>query len=569
MRKLINDPGKVIEEMLDGLVALHPALARLPGHAVVVRADAEHVRDRQVAVISGGGSGHEPAHAGYLGAGMLSAAVAGEIFTSPSVDSILEAIRAVGGRLGVLLVVKNYTGDRLNFGLAAEMARSEGFLVDTALVADDVALIHSADHAGRRGLAGTILVHKIAGAAAAAGLDLPQVATLARAAAAEVATMGVALSGGSAPTLDRPAFTLEDEVELGLGIHGERGVSRIPGASANELVDRILREISGVLRLGSGERVAVLLNNLGSTTGIEMAIVARRAIEVLRAQGVDIQRFYAGSFLTSLDMAGISLSVVRVDEERLKWLDAATAAPAWPRVAKQAPGDWTRKSSVIFEGEAPRLERAADNEDTRRMARVLAHAADAVSAAENKLTELDRAVGDGDLGNNLERAAAAIREAMPFLPLDDPAALLKAIGRKLQYVLGGSSGPLYGVLFLRAGGSLETAATDDPKAWAAAMLEGADAVAELGGARLGDSTMLDALIPFARTWIDRLNQGASLPEALLDALEAARSGAEQTANLVARRGRASYLGKRSVGHPDPGAVAAVIWLEAVVEAVLE
>ena len=198
MRKLINDPARVIDEMLDGLVALNPALARLPGHAVVLRADAEQVRDRQVAVISGGGSGHEPAHAGYVGAGMLSAAVAGEIFTSPSVDSILEAIRAVAGRLGALLVVKNYTGDRLNFGLAAEMARAEGFLVDTALVADDVALIHSADHAGRRGLAGTILVHKIAGAAAAAGLDLPQVATLARAAAGEVATMGVALSGGCA-----------------------------------------------------------------------------------------------------------------------------------------------------------------------------------------------------------------------------------------------------------------------------------------------------------------------------------------------------------------------------------
>jgi dihydroxyacetone kinase len=260
---------------------------------------------------------------------------------------------------------------------------------------------------------------------------------------------------------------------------------------------------------------------------------------------------------------------VRVDEERLKWLDAATSAAAWPRVPKQAPGDWRRHVAAVHESETPAMERAADNEATRRIARVLGRAADAVSAAENKLTELDRAVGDGDLGQNLERAAMAIREAIPFLPLDDSAALLKAIGRKLQHVLGGSSGPLYGVLFLRAGSSLDTGATDDPKAWAAAMLEGSDAVAELGGARLGDSTMLDALIPFARTWMDRLNEGASLPEALLDALEAARSGAEQTAKLVARRGRASYLGKRSVGHPDPGAIAAVIWLEPVVEAVLE
>ncbi|HLH04589.1 MAG TPA: dihydroxyacetone kinase subunit DhaL [Bryobacteraceae bacterium] len=569
MRKLINDPARIIDEMVDGLIALNPNLARLAEHYVVVRADADAVRDRQVALISGGGSGHEPAHAGYVGPGMLTAAVAGEIFTSPSVDSIVAAIRTVTGRLGALLIVKNYTGDRLNFGMAAEMARAEGLLVDTVVVADDVALLQSQDHAGRRGLAGTIFVHKIAGAAAAAGLDLPQVATLARAAAAEVGTMGVALSGGSAPTLDRPAFALEDEVELGLGIHGERGVSRIASAPANELLDHLVAEVSTAMRLTRQNRVAVLLNNLGSTTGIEMAIAARRVIERLRSQQIEIERLYAGPFLTSLDMAGLSISLLRVDDERLKWLDASTSAPAWPRAVKQPPGDWSPILTTSQPENTQATPRISESEPNRRMVRILTHAADALSAAENKLTELDRAVGDGDLGQNMARAAASLRAAIPFLPLDNSPALLKAIGRKLQHVLGGSSGPLYGVLFLRAGTSLEGASPQDAKAWATALLEGTEAIAELGGARLGDSTMLDALVPFARTLLDRLHAEASTPEALLDALAAARSSAENTTKLLARRGRASYLGKRSVGHPDPGAIAAVIWLEAVVESVLD
>ena len=199
MQKLINKPERVVEEMLDGLLALYPGAARLAGHKVLLRTDAEERRERQVALISGGGSGHEPAHAGYIGAGMLSAAVAGEIFTSPSASSVLAAIRAVTGRLGALLIVKNYTGDRLNFGLAAEMARAEGLLMGTVIVADDVALVASEEHAGRRGLAGTVLVHKIAGAAAAEGKDLPQVASIAQAAADNIGTMGVALSAGTSP----------------------------------------------------------------------------------------------------------------------------------------------------------------------------------------------------------------------------------------------------------------------------------------------------------------------------------------------------------------------------------
>src|SRR4051812_30873604 len=227
MKKLINRPLDVVREMVEGLAAVYPGLRLLPGRTVLVRDDAERARDEKVAVISGGGSGHEPAHAGYVGRGMLSAAVAGAVFTSPDPDTIVAAIRAVTGPPGVLLIVKNYTGDLLNFGLAAELARAEGIAVEVVVVADDVALAAATETAGRRGLAGTVLVHKVAGAAAEAGASLAEVAVEARAAAGAVRTMGVALSPCTVPAARRPGVVLGgDEIEIGLGIHGEPRVRR-------------------------------------------------------------------------------------------------------------------------------------------------------------------------------------------------------------------------------------------------------------------------------------------------------------------------------------------------------
>src|SRR5436305_12754092 len=331
MKKLINSPDRVVDEMLDGLLALYPGLSRLSGQNVLLRSDFEQRRDEQVAIISGGGSGHEPAHAGFIGSGMLTAAVAREIFTSPSVDSGLSAIRAVAGNQGVLLIVKNYTGDRMNFGLAAEMARSEGIRVATVVVADDVALANVESNAGRRGIAGTVFVHKIAGAAAAEGKDLPQVAALAQAAAESVGTMGVSLSAGVSPATGQASFTLGEEVELGLGIHGEPGVKRIPLAPSDELVLRLLNGIMQVLGIRPGSRVAVLINNLGSTTNMELAIVGRKTLAVLNERSVQVERVLTGTFVSSLDMAGISISLMDLDDDRFRLLDALTNAPGWPR----------------------------------------------------------------------------------------------------------------------------------------------------------------------------------------------------------------------------------------------
>lgn len=568
MQKLINQPERVVEEMLDGLLALYPNISRLAGHKVLLRADAEDRRERQVALISGGGSGHEPAHAGYIGAGMLSAAVAGEIFTSPSAASVLAAIRVVTGRLGALLIVKNYTGDRLNFGLAAEMARAEGLLVGTVIVADDVALGASEEHAGRRGLAGTVLVHKIAGAAAAEGKDLPQVASIAQAVAENVGTMGVALSAGTSPVASAPAFTLDREVELGLGIHGEPGVRRIPIRPADELVDELLQRITSELRLRSGERVAVLINNLGASTAMEMAIAGRKTLSALEARGLEVDRLYAGTFVSSLDMAGISISLLRVDDERLRLLDASTSAPAWPYASKHAPGSISGRLIELAEEEPSENTHTPETEMGARAERAIAAACLSLIDAEDRLSKMDQAVGDGDLGLNMRRAATELNLALRTFPLDHPPELLKHLGTLLQGILGGSSGPLYGVLLLRTGGSLEAGSSEDPSLWATAIIDGCNAIGELGGARPGDCTMLDALFPFARTFAEQLRAGSSWRDSLSSGVCAAKRGAEQTARMLARRGRASYLGERSIGYADPGAMAVVTWLEAVAHEIM-
>jgi dihydroxyacetone kinase len=337
MKKLINRREDVVEEMVQGLAVLQPGCARLPGHKALICAEAAQAHRKQVAILSGGGSGHEPAHAGYIGAGMLSAAVAGEVFTSPSSDTVFAAIKAVSGKPGALLVVKNYTGDRLNFGLAAEMARAEGLPVEMVIVDDDVALRGTAQATGARGLAGTVFIHKLLGAAAAEGKNLDELLFIGKAAVASLGTMGVSFSAGTSPAVGKPSFELgEQEMELGLGIHGEPGVNRMPVQAADQLTETLL---STILQHGKFSKpVAVMVNNLGATTTMELAIVARHAVRFLGSKGFTVERIFAGTFLSSLDMAGISISVLGLNDERLRWLDASTTAPAWPNVLKQRPG---------------------------------------------------------------------------------------------------------------------------------------------------------------------------------------------------------------------------------------
>jgi dihydroxyacetone kinase len=563
MKKFINRPKDVVEEMMQGLAVLHPSSARLLGHKVIARADAKQTRDQQVAVISGGGSGHEPAHAGYIGVGMLSAAVIGEVFTSPSSDSVFAAIKAVSGEPGAVLVVKNYTGDRLNFGLAAEMALAEGISVEMVIVDDDVALKGTGQTTGARGLAGTIFIHKLVGAAAAEGRSLADVAAMGRAAVDSLATMGVSFTAGTSPAVGKPSFEIgEDEMELGLGIHGEPGVKRIRLQTADELTETLLAEVLKHGRFGDEKRVVVMVNNLGATTEMELAIVARHAMRFLESKGITVERIYSGTFLSSLDMAGISISVLGVNDEWLRWLDAVTTAPAWPNALKQRPGKPEAQivTEVSTKVSSP-TGKGAQSEVGRKTKQAIEAACKALIAAEGELTEMDRVTGDGDLGTSMERAAKAVQGAVGSYPLDDVPATIRAIGHTLRRELGGSSGPLYGVLFLRCGGVLEKSAAMGLAQWAEALDQGCRAISELGGAKPGDRTMLDALDPFVKTLWNGVGGKAS-GEAILAAVEAAERGAEATARMKPRLGRSSYLGDRVLGYPDPGAKAVVVWLRA-------
>ena len=569
MKKLINRPEQVVREMLEGLLAIYPHLSLLADHNVLLRLDAKETRNRQVAVISGGGSGHEPAHAGYVGSGMLSAAVAGEVFTSPNPESVLAAIQAVAGSPGVLLIVKNYTGDRLNFGLAAEMARSQGIAVETVIVADDVALAGAGHYAGARGLAGTVFVHKVAGAAAAEGRTLPEVAAIAHATADAVATMGVSLAAGTVPATGQPSYTLGgQEIEIGLGIHGEPGVRRVPLQPADEIADQLIEAILSAQPWAPGERVAVLVNNLGATTPMELAIFARRVLDVLPSRAFVVERVYCGTFMTSLDAAGVSLSLLRLDDERLERLHAPTTAPAWLPAGNSRPQPIqsrilaSRRLKLV-----PRQDCSYSGAKSQMQSAVEA-ACRALLDAELQLTQMDRTVGDGDLGVSLARAARVIEEVLPSYSNFSPAEMLKGIGMTLQSAVGGSSGPLYGVFLLRAAKLLEGENANDPKNWARAVLVGCEAISDIGGASAGDRTMLDALLPFASTLSAALEQSRSVVEALESAVGAAEAGAAATAQMFPRRGRSSYLGERAIGHPDPGAAAVAIWLRAAASAMV-
>jgi dihydroxyacetone kinase-like protein len=326
VKKLLNEVDRYVDDMLEGIAAAHPELRRLPGTNVIARAEL----NPKVGLVSGGGSGHEPAHAGYVGTGMLDAAVAGEVFTSPTPDQVFAAIEAVDQGHGVLLVIKNYTGDVMNFEMAAELARAAGIEVEQVVVDDDVAVDGSTYTIGRRGIAGTVFVHKIAGAAAEQGRTLQEVKAVAERVVRNTFSMGMALSPCTVPASGKPSFTLaEDEVEIGLGIHGEPGTHREAMQSARATVETLLKRIATEADVQAGDEVAVLVNGLGATPLSELYIVYRSVVEILKFAGVNVYRAYVGEFMTSLEMAGFSLTLLKLDEELKALLDAPACTPAW------------------------------------------------------------------------------------------------------------------------------------------------------------------------------------------------------------------------------------------------
>jgi phosphoenolpyruvate---glycerone phosphotransferase subunit DhaK len=326
MKKLINSPDTVVDDALVGVAAAHGDLVRVIEPNVVVRADAP--KAGKVGVISGGGSGHEPMHGGFVGMGMLDAACPGAVFTSPVPDQMLAATKAVDGGAGVLHIVKNYTGDIMNFELAAEMARAEGIEVTSVVIADDVAVKDSLYTAGRRGVGGTVLAEKIVGAAAEAGADLATVTALCQKVQDNVRSMGMALTSCTVPAAGKPTFELgEDEMEIGIGIHGEPGRTRMKIASAAEITSMLATPILDDLPFKEGDKVLAFVNGMGGTPLIELYVVFAELKKILDARGITIARNLVGNYITSLEMAGCSITLLRLDDELTKYWDAPVLTP--------------------------------------------------------------------------------------------------------------------------------------------------------------------------------------------------------------------------------------------------
>ncbi|GAA1701441.1 dihydroxyacetone kinase family protein [Microbacterium sediminicola] len=560
MKKIINDPADVIEDYIVGLIATEPHLARVEGWPVVVRSAAARKKDR-VALVSGGGSGHEPAHAGYVGRGMLDAAVLGPVFTSPSVDAVYAAIRAVATPAGVVLIVKNYTGDRLNFGLAADMARADGIRVDMVIVADDAAL-GDESRVGRRGLTATVLAHKVAGAAAELGADSEEIVALTRDFLEGAATVGVALGPCFVPGAFRPNFDLgADEIEWGLGIHGEAGSERGPLVPSAEIAERLVGVLIDDLELRAGDEVVVLVNALGGTPDLDLRILSGDVLGALSERGIAVRLAWVGPFLTSLDMPGASLTIARVTDASLVLLMADAEVTAFPRTTVLRDAGAGEVVSTLTAAEA-----AGDQSEREAEVDMLADVAEAVAAAvvaaEPHLTDLDRKVGDGDLGTNLARGATAVLSRAALLrgrPTTER--YLVGVSDILRREVGGTSGPLYSMFLLAMAERLRDRSEADAATWSAAFSAGVARIREVGGAAPGDSTMVDALQPAA----DALQ--AAPGTGLRAAVAAAHDGAESTAALRPSLGRSSYVGERAVGVPDPGAVAIALQLAEIARVV--
>ncbi|KAL1356967.1 hypothetical protein HN51_008971 [Arachis hypogaea] len=581
-KKLINNPDDVVTEFIEGLVETYPGLQYLDGFPqvkVVLRADVSSATNDKVAVISGGGSGHEPAHAGYVGEGMLTAAICGDVFASPPVDSILAGIRAVTGPMGCLLIVKNYTGDRLNFGLAAEQAKVEGYKVETVIVGDDCALPPPRGIAGRRGLAGTILVHKVAGAAAAAGLPLAKVAAEAKHASELVGTMGVGLTVCTLPgqvTSDRLG---PGKIELGLGIHAEPGAAVADLQPVDVVVSHVLNQIlsteTNYVPITRGGRVILMVNGLGGTPLMELMIAAGKAVPRLQLEhGLAVDRVYTGTFMTSLDMAGFSISIMRADPPILERLDASTKAPSWP-VGVDGVHPPTKipipvPPSPSAKGDEPQRRPLQLSEQGQVLEIAIETAANVILDLKDSLNDWDSKVGDGDCGSTMYRGAKAILEDIKNYPLNDAAETVNEIGSTIRRAMGGTSGIIYTIFCKAAYTQLKPSSGSvvTPKQWAEALAASIAAVSKYGGASAGYRTLLDALLPASSVLQEKLNAGEDPITAFVLSSEAALTGAELTKKMQAQAGRSTYVSSELLSTvPDPGAMAVATWYRAAALAV--
>lgn len=561
MKKLMNGAENIVVEMCKGFVLAHPELAFNESYKIISRKE----KHQNVALISGGGSGHEPAHAGFVGQGMLDAAVCGDVFASPSQIQVYKALQQVATEKGVLMIIKNYSGDMMNFQNGAALATEDGIKVDYVKVADDIAVKDSLYTVGRRGVAGTVFVHKIAGAAASKGYELARVKELAQKAADNVISLGFAYTSCTVPAKGTPTFALaDDEMEYGVGIHGEPGIRREKILPSKELAQRIVDDL--FLDRPDLTEVAVLVNGFGTTPLQELYVFNNDVCEHLASKGIKIYRTFVGNYMTSIDMNGASVSLLAVDDELKGYLDAEANTPAFKMDGSTAlPFEFAAKDQAAVRTVNTDVETHPEHAviaNEQFTIENMCYVVDVMSACiiknEVPFCELDAHAGDGDFGMSVAKGFKQLKrqwhELVQVEQMDD---FLLNCSMIIMEHCGGASGPIWGSAFRAASKSIKgktTLTVADFADMLQAAVKGIQTTGERSfgrGAVVGDKTLIDALVPCTDSW--SANTDKTFKENFVLGAQAAVQGAESTKEIVARMGRAGTVGDRSLGYPDAGA----------------
>lgn len=565
MKKLINSPETLVNEMCNGLVSAYPSLEFDKKSKLIIK---KEIDTQKVTLISGGGTGHEPAHAGYVGKGMLDVAVCGDVFASPSQIQVYKAIKASQSEKGTLLIIKNYSGDNMNFKNARQLALEDGLDVEFVIVNDDIAVEDSLYTVGRRGVAGTVFVHKIAGAAAQAGLSLSEVKRIAEKTIANTKTLGFAFTSCTVPAKGTPTFVLaEDEMEFGVGIHGEPGICRQKVQGIDHLVAQMVPPLLKELDPHSAE-VAIMVNGFGSTPLQELYAFNNAVLNTLVQAGVKVVRVFVGDFMTSLDMAGASLTLVKLDAELKSYLVAPATTPALNLTGEEQDIEYVplEKETIedgIFTVETP--QEYATIKDEKLTLENFQYLVDKISAVaieqEIPFCELDSYAGDGDFGMSIAKGFKQLKREWKTIleQSEDISTFLDECSIVIMEYCGGASGPIWGSAF-RSAGKYAIGKKNLCAAEMAELLQSCVKAIQLTGERsfgrgavVGDKTLIDALAPCADSWTENAKQGLSLVECFEKGAQAAMAGADATKRIAARMGRAGTVGNRSIGYPDAGA----------------
>ena len=584
MKKIMNTAESFVYDMCHGLAKAHPELEFVEKYKVVKK----KVVDRnKVTLISGGGSGHEPAHAGFVGTGMLDAAVCGDVFASPSQIQVYNALKLTASKKGTLMIVKNYTGDCMNFNNAGALAKDDGIEVDAVYVNDDIAVKDSLYTVGRRGVAGTVFVHKIAGAAAEQGKSLPEVKAVAEKVIANIRSFGFALTSCTVPAAGSPTFEIgEDEIEFGVGIHGEPGRKREKLISADALAARIVPDIAEDLKLVKGEEIALLINGFGGTPLQELYLFNNSVTNELEKAGVKIYKTLVGNYMTSIDMAGASVTFLRLDDELKGYLDYPVSTPAitWGGSSKEdiaareaiaalakalnvTPAAFSKKEAVAEEAAAVEEEEGktykfagkaviGEKINTPGMGKLIGLMADIIIENEVPFCKADRC-GDGDFGMSIAKGFKQLKADWDTRKKGDIGEFLVSCSEIIMEYCGGASGPIWGSAFRYAGKAVQGKKEIELKDLAAIFQAAVEGVQETGrksfgkGAVVGDKTLIDALVPAADALSEAAEKGMKMKDAMKASAKAAVAGAEATKYIQAKMGRAGVTD--SEGYPDAGA----------------